>query len=33
MCQRRAKGVSLGALAKEYGASRAAIQRIEKRAA
>ena len=28
----RAKGVSLGLLAKEYGVSRAAIQRIEKRA-
>lgn len=31
--QRRAAGVSLGALAKEYGVSRAAIQRVEKRAA
>jgi putative DNA-invertase from lambdoid prophage Rac len=31
--QRRAEGVSLGALAEEYGVSRAAIQRIEKRAA
>jgi putative DNA-invertase from lambdoid prophage Rac len=28
----RANGVSLGALAKEYGVSRAAIQRVEKRA-
>lgn len=31
--QRRSEGVSLGALAKEYGVSRAAIQRVEKRAA
>jgi putative DNA-invertase from lambdoid prophage Rac len=31
--QRRAEGVSLGTLAEEYGVSRAAIQRIEKRAA
>ena len=30
---RRAAGVSLGALAKEYGVSRAAIQRVEKRPA
>jgi len=30
---RRAAGVSLGMLAKEYGVSRAAIQRLEKRAA
>jgi putative DNA-invertase from lambdoid prophage Rac len=30
--EHRAKGVSLGALAKEYGVSRAAIQRVEKRA-
>ena len=30
---KRAAGVSLGALAKEYGVSRAAIQRAEKRAA
>jgi putative DNA-invertase from lambdoid prophage Rac len=29
--QRRAEGVSLGVLAKEYGVSRAAIQRVEKR--
>lgn len=29
--QRRANGVSLGALAKEYGVSRSAIQRVEKR--
>lgn len=29
---RRAQGVSLGVLAKEYGVSRAAIQRVEKRA-
>lgn len=29
---KRQKGVSLGVLAKEYGVSRAAIQRIEKRA-
>jgi putative DNA-invertase from lambdoid prophage Rac len=29
--QRRGEGVSLGALAKEYGVSRAAIQRVEKR--
>lgn len=29
--QRRALGVSLGVLAKEYGVSRAAIQRVEKR--
>jgi putative DNA-invertase from lambdoid prophage Rac len=28
----RAQGLSLGALAKEYGVSRAAIQRVEKRA-
>jgi putative DNA-invertase from lambdoid prophage Rac len=28
---KRAEGVSLGALAKEYGVSRAAIQRVEKR--
>lgn len=31
--QRRAAGVSLGVLAKEHGVSRAAIQRVEKRAA
>lgn len=31
--QRRASGASLGVLAKEYGVSRAAIQRIEKRSA
>jgi len=31
--QRRSEGVSLGALAREYGVSRAAIQRVEKRAA
>jgi putative DNA-invertase from lambdoid prophage Rac len=31
--ERRAKGVSLGELAKELGVSRAAIQRVEKRAA
>ena len=31
--QRRSEGVSLGVLAKEYGVSRAAIQRVEKRAA
>ncbi|WP_057883085.1 recombinase family protein [Tsuneonella troitsensis] len=30
---KRAEGVSLGALAKTYGVSRAAIQRVEKRAA
>jgi len=30
--QRRAEGVSLGVLADEYGVSRAAIQRVEKRA-
>jgi putative DNA-invertase from lambdoid prophage Rac len=30
--EHRANGVSLGALAKEYGVSRAAIQRVEKRA-
>lgn len=30
--QRRSEGVSLGVLAKEYGVSRAAIQRVEKRA-
>lgn len=30
--QRRSQGVSLGTLAKEYGVSRAAIQRVEKRA-
>ena len=30
---RRSMGMSLGALAKEYGVSRAAIQRVEKRAA
>lgn len=29
---KRAKGLSLGMLAKEYGVSRAAIQRVEKRA-
>lgn len=29
--QRRAEGASLGVLAKEYGVSRAAIQRVEKR--
>lgn len=29
---KRAQGVSFGALAKEYGVSRAAIQRVEKRA-
>lgn len=28
----RAQGVSLGVLAKQYGVSRAAIQRVEKRA-
>ncbi|KQN90531.1 resolvase [Sphingomonas sp. Leaf231] len=31
--QRRSEGVSLGVLAAEYGVSRAAIQRVEKRAA
>jgi len=31
--EKRAQGVSLGALAKEYSVSRAAIQRVEKRAA
>jgi putative DNA-invertase from lambdoid prophage Rac len=31
--KRRSEGVSLGALAKEYGVSRAAIQRVEKRTA
>lgn len=31
--QRRTEGVSLGVLAAEYGVSRAAIQRVEKRAA
>lgn len=31
--QRRAEGASLGVLASEYGVSRAAIQRVEKRAA
>lgn len=31
--QARSEGVSLGVLAKEYGVSRAAIQRVEKRAA
>jgi putative DNA-invertase from lambdoid prophage Rac len=31
--KRRSEGVSLGALAREYGVSRAAIQRVEKRAA
>jgi putative DNA-invertase from lambdoid prophage Rac len=31
--RRRSEGVSLGVLAKEYGVSRAAIQRVEKRAA
>lgn len=31
--QRRSEGVSLGLLAKEYGVSRAAIQRVEKRSA
>jgi putative DNA-invertase from lambdoid prophage Rac len=31
--ERRLEGVSLGVLAKEYGVSRAAIQRVEKRAA
>jgi putative DNA-invertase from lambdoid prophage Rac len=31
--ERRAEGVSLGTLAKEYGVSRAAIQRVEKRMA
>jgi putative DNA-invertase from lambdoid prophage Rac len=30
--RRRSEGVSLGTLAKEYGVSRAAIQRIGKRA-
>lgn len=30
--QRRSEGVSLGILAKEFGVSRAAIQRVEKRA-
>ena len=30
--QRRLEGISLGVLAKEYGVSRAAIQRVEKRA-
>lgn len=29
--ERRAQGVSLGGLASEYGVSRAAIQRVEKR--
>lgn len=33
ICSKRAEGVSLGALAKEYGVSRSAIQRVEKRAA
>jgi putative DNA-invertase from lambdoid prophage Rac len=33
ICQHRAQGISLGALGKEYGVSRAAIQRVEKRAA
>jgi len=32
ICASRAQGVSLGALAKEYGVSRAAIQRVERRA-
>lgn len=32
ICQKRADGLSLGALAKAYGVSRAAIQRIERRA-
>lgn len=31
--QRRREGISLGLLAKEYGVSRAAIQRVEKRSA
>jgi len=31
--RRRLEGVSLGALAKEYGVSRAAIQRVERRSA
>lgn len=31
--QRRSEGASLGVLAKEYGVSRAAIQRVEKRTA
>jgi putative DNA-invertase from lambdoid prophage Rac len=31
--QKRAEGVSLGVLAKQYGVSRAAIQRVQKRAA
>jgi putative DNA-invertase from lambdoid prophage Rac len=31
--KRRSEGISLGVLAKEYGVSRAAIQRVEKRAA
>jgi putative DNA-invertase from lambdoid prophage Rac len=31
--QRRSEGVSLGALAKQFGVSRAAIQRVEKRSA
>lgn len=31
--ERRLAGISLGVLAKEYGVSRAAIQRVEKRAA
>jgi putative DNA-invertase from lambdoid prophage Rac len=31
--ERRSEGVSLGVLAKEYGVSRAAIQRVERRAA
>jgi putative DNA-invertase from lambdoid prophage Rac len=31
--QKRAGGISLGVLAREYGVSRAAIQRVEKRAA
>ena len=30
--QRRSEGVSHGVLAKEYGVSRAAIQRVEKKA-
>jgi len=30
--EKRSQGVSLGALAKEYGVSRAAIQRVERRA-
>lgn len=31
ICERRTEGVSLGALAKQHGVSRAAIQRVQKR--